>query len=118
MCLIIIRNKLSIAETEQEGVNHIPPCIRRISFQDRPYQKTRCSRRLTAGIRAWLPGRRGLNEPSPEETVTAHEPTEPLTTADEVGNRTNINHPLPPYSASNSNGSIVESPDRASMNEC
>ncbi len=112
MCLIIIRNKFSITETEQEGVNHIPPCIRRIPFQDRPYQKTRCSRRLTAGIRAWLPGRRGSNEPSPEETSTAHEPSmmEPLAAADEPGNRTNINHPLPPYSASNSNGSIVEVP--------
>jgi len=35
---------------------------------------------------------------------------ESLAAADEPGNRTNINHPLPPYSASNSNGSIVEVP--------
>jgi len=35
---------------------------------------------------------------------------ESLTAADKAGNRININHPLPPYSASNNNGSIVEVP--------
>lgn len=110
MCLIIIKNKFSITKTEQEKVNHISSCIRRISFQNHSYQKIRCSWWLTAEIRAWLLERRSSNESSSKETTTAHESfmMKSLVAADESDNRININHSLSSYFVSNSNDSIVE----------
>lgn len=111
MCIIIRRNKSSITATEQDGIEHIPSRVRRIPFQDRPYQKTRCPRRLIAGVRAWLRGGHGSNEPSLEGMAIAHGPlmAKLLTATDATGN-TNINHPLPLYYVNNSNNSTVKVP--------
>ena len=112
MCIIIIRTKLSITATEQDRTEQIPSRIRRIPFQDRPYQKTRCPRRPIAEIRAWLRRGHGSNEPSLEGMGGAHRPpmAKLLTANDATGNQTNINHPLPLYSLSNSNNSTVKVP--------
>ena len=112
MCIIIIRNKSSGTATEQDGIEHVPSRVRRISFQDRPHPKTRCPRQPIAGIRAWLRGGHGSHEPSLEGMAIAHglPVAKLLTAADVTGNHTNINHPLPLYSVSNSNNSTVKVP--------